>query len=109
MQICQSTFQRHNITSTPRRLSNPHRLPSAPILDSTVDEFPSERLLGITTCINNDISLNTHVETVIKEHYLLSRIKVVFSFQNRRQRFYNAFILPYVIGVVLFGVILLQS
>ena len=36
-------ISKHNITSTPRKLSNPHRLPSAPILDSTVDEFPSER------------------------------------------------------------------
>ena len=53
------------VTSKPthRQLSNTHILPSVHILDSVVDESSSERLLGVT--INNDLSWNTQVETVI--------------------------------------------
>ena len=53
------------VTSKPthRQLSNTHSLPSVHILDSIVDESSSERLLGVT--INNDLSWNTQVETVI--------------------------------------------
>jgi len=55
----------------------------------------SERLLGVTI---DDLSWNTQVENVIKKCntflYLLSRIKVFLSFQNRK-RFYNAYILPH--------------
>ena len=40
--------------------------------------------------------------------YLMSRIKVFLSFQNRK-RFYNAYVLPLLICVVLFGEIVLQS
>ena len=65
------------------------------ILDSVVDESSSERLLGVI--INSDLSWNTQVEHVINQCntflYLLSRIKVFLSFQNRK-RFYNAYILP---------------
>ena len=53
------------VTSKPthRQLSNTHNLPSVHLLDSVVDESSSERLLGVT--INNDLSLNTHIDNVI--------------------------------------------
>ena len=79
-----------------RQLSNTHSLPSVHFLDSVIDESSSERLLGVT--INNDLSWNTHIENVIKKCntflYLLSRIIIYLSFQNRK-RFYNAYILPH--------------
>ena len=66
------------------------------ILDYVVDESSSGRLLGVT--INNDLSWNTQVENVIEKcntfRYLLSKINVFLSFQNRKQ-FYNAYILPH--------------
>ena len=71
-------------------------LTSYDILYCVVDESFSERLLGVT--INNDLSWNTQVENVIQIYntflYLLFRIKVFLSFQNRT-RFYNAYILPH--------------
>ena len=86
------------VTSKPthRQLSNTHSLLSVQLLDSVVDASSSERLLGVT--INNDLSWNTHIENSFKKCitflYLLSRIKVFLSFQNRKQ-FYNAYIIPH--------------
>ena len=80
----------------PSWTANTHSLPSVHFLDYVVDESSIERLLGVT--INNDLSWNTQIENVIKKCntflYLLSRVKVFLSFQNRK-RFYNAYILPH--------------
>jgi len=101
------------VTSKPthRQLSNTHSLPSVQLLDSVVDESSSERLLDVT--IHNDLSWNTHIENIIKKCktflYLMSRIKVFLSFQNRK-RFYNAYILPqFDFCCVIWDILVLQS
>ena len=62
-------------------------LPATLSLDSIVDEPSSERLFGVT--LNNDLSWNTHVIFLLKKCktflFLLSRIKVVLSFKQRKQ------------------------
>jgi len=93
------------VTSKPthRQLSNTNSLPSVHFLDFVIDESSSERLLGVT--INNDLSWNTHVENVIKNviHFFIYCLELKFSVFQNRKRFYNAYILPHFIFVVLFG------
>jgi len=74
--------------------------------DSVIKSWSTAKLLGVT--VNNSLSWNDHIETVINKYiyyilYMLSRIKLNLSTDNRK-RFYNAYILPYFdFGCVIWG------
>ena len=73
-----------------------HSYPEIPYHDSVINSCLSGKLLGVT--VNNSLSWSDHIETVIKKCntylYILSRIKLYLSTDNRK-RFYNAYILPH--------------
>ena len=70
--------------------------PEIPYHDSVINSCLSGKLLGVT--VNNSLSWSDHIETVIKKCntylYILSRIKLYLSTDNRK-RFYNAYLLPH--------------
>ena len=70
--------------------------PQIHLNDSFIETCSSAKLLGVT--VNTSLSWSTHIHDVIKKCnsylYLLSRIKVYLSVDNRK-RFYNAYTLSH--------------
>jgi len=73
-----------------------------PYHDSAINSCLSGKLLGVT--VSNSLSWSDHIETVTKKYntiYILSRIKIYLSTDNRK-RFYIAYILPHCIFCCVF-------
>mgnify|MGYP006890626392 CR=1 FL=1 len=55
--------------------------------DSVIKSWSTAKLLGVT--VNNSLSWNDHIETVIEQYntylYILSRIKLYLSTDNRKR------------------------
>ena len=69
-----------------------HSYPEIPYHVSVINSCLSGKLLSVT--VNNSLSWNYHIGTVITKCNTLSRIKLYLSTENRK-RFYNTYILPY--------------